>query len=43
MAAVSGSAFGVTGEWATVGLLRDNIFELLCLKSTASACHLLML
>ena len=25
----------VLGEWATVGLLRDNIFELLCLKSTA--------
>ena len=40
---VSGSAFGVTGEWATVGLLRDNIFELLCLKSTAPTCHLVML
>ena len=43
MAAVSGSAFGVTGEWATVGLLRDNIFELLCLKSTAPICHSVML
>ena len=26
VAAVSGIAFGVTGEWAAVGLLRDNIF-----------------
>ena len=43
MAAVSGSAFGSTGEWAMVGLLRDNIFELLYLKSTAPTYHLLML
>ena len=43
MAVVSGGAFGITGEWATVGLLRDNIFELLFLKSTAPTCHLVML
>ena len=43
MAAVSGSAFDVTGEWATVGVLRNNIFELLCITSTAPICHLVML
>ena len=43
MVAVSGSAFGVTGERAAVVLLRDNIFELLRLKSTAPIFHLLML
>ena len=43
MAVVSGIDFVVTGEWAAVGLLRDNIFELLCLKSTAPICHLVML
>ena len=43
MDAISGSAFGITGEWDTVGLLRDDIFELLCLKSTAPTCHLVIL
>ena len=43
MAAVSGSAFGITSDWATVDLLRDNIFELLCVKSTAPTCHSVML
>ena len=43
MTTVSGSDFGITGEWDTVGLLRDNIFELLCLKSTVPTCHLVML
>ena len=42
MAAVPGSDFGITGEWAKVGLLRDNIFELLCLKYTVPTCHLVM-
>ena len=42
MDAVSGSAFGITCECYMVGLLRDNIFELLCLKYTAPACHLVM-
>ena len=40
---VSGRAFGIIDEWAAVGLLRDNIFDLLFLKSTAPACHLVML
>ena len=40
---VSGSSFGIIGELSMVGLLRDNIFELLCLKSTAPTCHLVML
>ena len=39
MAAVLGGAVGVTGEWATVGMLRDNMFELLCLTSTVPICH----
>ena len=43
MSAVSGSAFGIIGEWALVGLLSDNIFDLLFLKSTAPDCHLMML
>ena len=43
MAAVLGSAFDVTGDWATVGVLRDNMFDLLCLMSVASICHLVML
>ena len=50
MAAVSGSAFGIIGHdsvrltrWATVGLLNDNIFDLLFLKSTSPACHSVML
>ena len=47
MAAVSdsafGSAFGIIGEWATVGLLSDNIFDLLFLKYTAPTCNLVML
>ena len=43
MAAVLGSAFSVTGEWDTVGLLRGNIFGLLCLKSTAPICYSVML
>ena len=43
MAAVSGSAFDVTGDWDKVGVLRDNIYELLCLTSTAPVCHSVML
>ena len=43
MAAVSGIALGNTCEWATISLLRDNIFELLFLKFTAPTCHWLML
>ena len=43
MVAVSGIAFGIIGEWATVGLLSDNIFDLLFLKYIAPACHLVML
>ena len=43
VAAVSGSTFDITGEWAMVDLLRDSIFELLCLKSTAPTCNLVML
>ena len=43
MAAVLGRAFGIIGEWATVGLLSDNIFDLLFLKPTAPACNYLML
>ena len=43
VAAVYGSAFGIIGEWDTVGLLIDNIFDLLFPKSTTLACHLVML
>ena len=43
MAAVSGSAFDIIGEWDMVVLLSDNIFDLLSLKSTALTCHLVML
>ena len=43
MAAVLGSAFYVIGEWDIVGVLRDNIFTLLCLTSTAPICHSVML
>ena len=43
MAAVSGSVFGIIGEWDTVGLLSDNIFDLLFLKSNAPACYSVML
>ena len=43
MSAVSGSAFGITGEWDTIGLLMDNILELFCLKSAAPTCNLVML
>ena len=43
VAAVSGSTFDVTGEWATVGVLRDIMVELLCLMSTALICHSVML
>ena len=43
VAVVSGIAFGITGEWAMVGLFRDSIFESLCLNSTASTYHLVML
>ena len=43
MAAVSGSAFVIIGEWSTVGLLSDNTFDLLFLKSPAPAYHLVML
>ena len=43
MEAILGSAFGIIGEWATVGLLIDNMFNLLFLKSTAPAFHYVML
>ena len=43
VAAVSGSAFDVTGEWDTVGVLGDNMFKLLCLTSTALLCNSVML
>ena len=43
VASVLGSAFGIIGEWATLGLLSDNIFDLLFIKSTAPACHVVML
>ena len=43
MEVVSGSALGIIGEWATVGLLSDNMFDLLLIKSTAHDCHLVML
>ena len=43
MAAVSGRALGIIGKLATVALLSDNIFVLLFLKSTAPACHSVML
>ena len=43
MAEVSGRAFGIIGEWATVGLLSDIMFDLLFLKSTEPACHFMML
>ena len=43
MAAVLGRSFVIIGEWATVGFLSDNIFDLLFLKSTAPAFHLVML
>ena len=43
MADVSGSAFRTIGDWDTVGLLSDNIFDLLFIKSTAPACHSVML
>ena len=42
MAVVSGRAFDLTGEWATVGVLEDN-FLLLFLMSTAPICHSVML
>ena len=43
MSAVSGRAFDVIGEWAKVGVLRDNVFALLCLMSTSPICHSVML
>ena len=43
MAVVSDRDFDVIGEWYTVGVLRDNIFALLCLTSTAPIYHSLML
>ena len=43
VAEVSSSAFGIIGEWATVGLLSDNTFDLLFLKSAAPTCHGVML
>ena len=43
MVAVLDSAFVITGEWATVGLLRYNLIELLCLKFTTPTCHSVML
>ena len=43
VAAVSSRAFDVIGEWDMVGMLRDNVFVLLCLMYTARICHLVML
>ena len=43
MAAVLGSSFGIIGEWDTVGLLSDNMFDLLFIKFTAPTCHSVML
>ena len=42
MVAVWGNAFGIICDWATVGFLSDNIFDLLFLKSTEPACNYLM-
>ena len=42
MSAVSGRDFDVTVEWAEVGVLRDNMFALLYLMSTAPFFHLVM-
>ena len=43
MAVVLDIASDVTGEWATVGVFRDNLFVLLCLTPTAPICRLVML
>ena len=43
MAAVAGSAFVIIGQWDTVGLFSDNMFDLLFFKSNASACHSVLL
>ena len=43
MAAISGSAFSIIGEWVKAGLLSDNMFDLLSIKSTAPAYHSVML
>ena len=39
MAEISASAFGIIGEWYTVGFLSDHVVDLLFLKSNAPACH----
>ena len=43
VATVLGRAFDVTDERVMVGVLRDIIFALLCLTSTAPICHSVML
>ena len=43
MATVLGRDFDVTGEWATLGVLRDNFFALLCLMSIAPICQSVIL
>ena len=43
MDAVTGSDFDMTGEWDMVGVLKDNMFELLCLTYTAPRFYLVML
>ena len=43
MLTLLGRSFGNIGEWATVGMLSYNIFELSFLNSTVSAYHLVML
>ena len=43
MAEVSGSSVSIIGEWDTVGLLSDNMFDLIFIKSTAPDCHLVLL
>ena len=40
---VLGRAFYVTSEWATVGVLIDNAFTVLCMTSTAPIYHSVML
>ena len=43
MAAELGRDFDIIGEGATVGVLSDNIFDLLFVKSTAPAFHSVLL
>ena len=43
MSAVLSSDFAIPGQWDMVGVLRDNMFELLCLTSNAPICHSVIL